>query len=71
MPHIYTSAKSDFLQWDIWVLQHGTNEEKLIHQQEEDSPKKRELYSKWIKAEEINSHKFIDDKGNETVFFDQ
>lgn len=70
MPHTYTSAKSDFLQWDMWVHQNGTDEEKLIHAQEPDSPEKLALYNKWIAAEQINSHKFVDDNGVETIFFD-
>jgi hypothetical protein len=54
----------------MWVHAHGTDEEKLLHGQEADSPAKLALYQKWIAAEQINSHKFVDDNGAETLFFD-
>lgn len=70
MPHIYTSAKPSFLEWDMWVHQNGTDEEKLIHATEASSPEKLALYQKWIAAEQINSHKFVAENGEETLFFD-
>lgn len=68
MPHIYTSAKGEFVPFDMWVRNTGNDMDEVHHNSPVDTPEKIAVYKRWIEAEQITSHKFIDENGNETVF---
>lgn len=66
--HIYTSAKGTFLSYHEWVALNGTPEEKTHYESQVDSDINKALYAKWVKAEQILTHKSIAEDGTERVF---
>jgi len=67
MQNIYTSTKGEFLTFATWVLTTKSPAELEIHDNNPDSEEWKNLYKMWVTAEQINSHKTIDDNGVETV----
>lgn len=59
--HIYGSAKDEFLSFHEWVNLNATEEEKEKHFAGEPT----DLYQKWLEAEQIISHKAIQEDGSE------
>jgi len=70
MKHVYTSLKPTFLEWHEFVLKHGSLEEQMVHATDGFNAEKAALYTKWIEAEQIMSHKTVAEDGTETVIFD-
>jgi len=66
--HIYTSSKGDFLSFQEWVDLNATAAEKVIYEDEENTDEKKALYAKWVKAEQIVTHKCVYDDGTELEF---
>lgn len=54
--HVYTSASQSFLEWNEWVNEFGTIEDKLVHLEENHSPEKAELYERWLQDQKITSY---------------
>lgn len=64
--HVYTSLKPSFLEFHEYVNQHGSEEEKATHGSgDPTSAEYLALYKKWLVAEQIQTHKFVDDNGEE------
>lgn len=64
--HVYTSLKPSFLEFHEYVNQYGTAEEQSVHGSGDPaSVEYMALYKKWIAAEQIQTHKVVEDDGDE------